>query len=147
MTYQRHSEGECEVLGLRRSEDQPQKSQDSVRSLKEMSDPGSESKKTRDSARYGEIHTERVVHALMALDRMMHMHQVESYGLRKISMRLGVVDYTDTLVTIVMVDEEGAEWVGFHGALSPSEALMGAINRVVNGTMKWRKSKPYERGE
>jgi hypothetical protein len=130
-------------LGLRRSEDQPKRKPVVERSLEQMTDPKKKPERLRDSVRYDQSHTDRVAHALGALDRMMHMHYAEEWGLRKVNMRLGVVDYTETLVTVVMVDEEGVEWVGFHAALSPSEALMGAVNRVVNGTMKWRKSKPY----
>jgi hypothetical protein len=82
---------------------------------------------------------ERAARALAELDRAMSMANYEQWGLERINIRLGLVDYTETLVTVVMVDTDGQKWVGFNGSMLPSEAIIGAINRVLNDSMKWRK--------
>jgi hypothetical protein len=76
--------------------------------------------------------------AMALLDRLaggLEVHDVEVSGLK---IRLGVTDQIETLVVVTAVGEDGTPLVGFNGSMVPSDALVGAINRVVNGQMKWR---------
>lgn len=81
---------------------------------------------------------ERAGKALAQLDRMCSTYWPGEFQIGSIKVRLGETDNTETLVIVCGELSDGTPVVGFSSALVPSEALVGAINRVVNGSMKWR---------
>lgn len=81
---------------------------------------------------------ERAGRALAQLDRMCSAYWPGEVLISTVKLRLGETDNTETLVVVCGELSDGTPVVGFSTALVPSEALVGAINRVVNGNMNWR---------
>jgi len=48
-------------------------------------------------------------------------------------------------LVVIRASFEGTRYVGFHSSFRPEEAVRGAVNRVLNGQMKWREETPYGR--
>jgi len=80
----------------------------------------------------------RAGRAMAELDALCSGKRPSAPELRGLKVRLGVTDETETLVIVTAWDDAGAPIVGFSQGMTPSEALVGAINRVVNGSMKWK---------
>jgi hypothetical protein len=106
---------------------------------------GNDGPKRNPRDRYGVEAQERAGRALAQLDRMCNYSQMANTGLQRLSVRLGVVDHIETLVVVSIMDEDGEFWVGFNSSMLPSEAIVGAINRVLNGTMKWKEDEYRQR--
>lgn len=81
---------------------------------------------------------ERLAGALHQLDWMCSSRYSGEMVPTSIKLRIGVTDEVETLCIVEAVGGDGTPVVGFNGAQSPSEALIGAINRIRNGQMKWR---------
>jgi len=92
--------------------------------------PGGGPGEARNIERYGT--------ALAQLGRIASMRWSGDYELTGLKVRLGVVDHFDTMVIITARHIEGAYLVAFHSANMPEEAVAGAINRFLNGSLKWR---------
>jgi hypothetical protein len=80
----------------------------------------------------------RVARALMELDRMCDVDSGRQIELRALKMRLGETDHEETLVIVTAWDDAGAPIVCFSQGMTPSEALVGAINRIANGSVTWK---------
>jgi hypothetical protein len=80
----------------------------------------------------------RMGDAMAVLDRLCAKGAPGGVEMQGLKMRLGVTDSMPTLVIVMALDGEGAPIVGFNEAMSPAEALIGAVNRIANGSMKWK---------
>lgn len=80
----------------------------------------------------------RALAALANLDRTARSGWSGEYELTGLKVKLGYIDHTDTMVIVTALDGQGAPVVAFHSANLPSEAIMGAVNRFLNGGLKWR---------
>ncbi len=76
--------------------------------------------------------------ALETLDRMSFHGYTGQVEILAVRVKLGILDRDESLCIVTGTDEEGLPVVGFTSALSPGEALTGALNRIENGQMKWR---------
>jgi hypothetical protein len=83
-------------------------------------------------------HEDRVAVAMRQLDLMCMAEYSGEVVPTMIKLRLGVTDEVETLCVVEATGPDGGPLVGFNGAQTPTEALVGAINRVRNGQMKWR---------
>lgn len=81
---------------------------------------------------------DRTAAALRQLDLMCMREYSGEYLVRAIKLRLGITDEIETLCIVEATDGSGQPVVGFNGAQTASEALVGAINRIRNGQMKWK---------
>jgi hypothetical protein len=108
---------------------------------------GNDGPKRMNSSRYGDEAQGRSGRALAHLDRMCNFRVDEGYELLRLNVRLGIVDHVETLAVVSIKDEEGQFWVGFNSSMLPSEAIVGAINRVLNGSMKWKRDEPRQSSE
>lgn len=97
------------------------------------SDPEERKAEAAETAR-----NERVATALSLLDRMCSTRWGGEYELQTIKLRLGTTDEIETLCIVEGLGPDGSPVVAFNGAQTPSEALIGALNRIKNGQMKWR---------
>lgn len=76
--------------------------------------------------------------SLMLLDHITSTNWRGQVLLTGLSMRCPLEERGEFLVVLKGEDSDGAPVVGFHGAFSASEALVGAVERMNNGTIKWR---------
>jgi hypothetical protein len=76
--------------------------------------------------------------AVKDLDRIASTGWGGGVELQSIKVRFGVTGHVDTLVVLTAKDHEGAPVVAFYNHEEPSEALVGAIRKVLNGSHKWR---------
>lgn len=83
-------------------------------------------------------HERRMVRGLMVLDRMCSGAYDGEVDVQTIKLKLGVADHVETMAIVTALGSDGTPLVGFHTAMEPSEALVGALNRVENGAMRWR---------
>jgi len=81
---------------------------------------------------------DRVGEALAWLDRMCSESYTGEYNLQVVKLRLGITDEVETLCIVEALGPDGGPVVGFNGAQTPTEALVGAVNRIKNGAMKWK---------
>lgn len=80
---------------------------------------------------------EKVGVALLQLDTAVRRYRKEGNELRDIRLKAPPEEEGEWFV-IVRAVVQGDPFVGFHSAYSAGDALRGAVNRVLNGTMKWK---------
>jgi len=88
--------------------------------------------------RLGETYARRCAVALVELDRLCSGHAAGMPEIVALKMKIGTTDQMRTLVIVSALDEEGGPMVAFHDGMSPSEALVGAVNRILNHDIKWK---------
>ncbi len=76
--------------------------------------------------------------SLETLDRMSFHAYTGEVEIHSVRVRLGILDQLESLCVVIGTNADGLPVVGFNSALSPGEALMGALNRIENGQMKWK---------
>lgn len=47
------------------------------------------------------------------------------------------------VIVVLKADSADGKLVGFNTADSPSSAVLGLVNRLDNGTLRWREDTPY----
>jgi hypothetical protein len=83
--------------------------------------------------------------ALGLLDHICSAGWTGEVELLNIKVRLGSPGGEETLVIVTGTWGDGTPVVAFHAAQSPSDAVAGCLNRIRNGTMKWREDQ-YAKG-
>jgi hypothetical protein len=83
---------------------------------------------------------------LSNLDRIAGNYWTGELELTGLKIRLGVVDHFDTMVVVTAQGGDGGPIVAFNSANLPSEAVAGAINRFLNGSLKWKVDEYAARG-
>lgn len=81
--------------------------------------------------------------ALMELDRCVSSHWSGQVELTGVKLRLGDAASLETLVILTGLGGDGTPIVAFHGGVPPSEALAGAMRRLLSGNLKWKEDE-YE---
>jgi len=79
----------------------------------------------------------KVGEALLQLDLAVRRYRKDGNELRDIRLKAPSEEEGEWFVVVRAV-LEGDPFVGFHNAFSAGDALRGAINRILNGKMKWR---------
>ena len=83
--------------------------------------------------------------AVMNLDRLTHPSWSGEIEIVSFRLRLGQPGHEENLVVVQGVNGSGEPVVAFHSADEASDALVGAINRVLNGQLRW-KADEYKAG-
>jgi len=81
---------------------------------------------------------QRIGFDLLLLDRVSGEHWTGQVEIASIKLRMGLGTAVETLVVFTGVDEDGTPVVAFHGGAPASEALVGGLRRLVNGTLRWK---------
>ena len=98
---------------------------------------GTNSRKNRDAERaFGQL-AERAGTVLITADR--HLDTLLDKGVDVTAMRIKMpVEEGNDYFVIVQARVEGVASVGFHGSDTFAEAVVGALNRLYNGSISWR---------
>jgi len=73
-----------------------------------------------------------------SLDRMVSRHWSGEVDVTGLKLKLGNDTVVETLVILTGVWGDGTPVVAFHSAAPVSEAIAGAMRRLMNGTLKWK---------
>lgn len=79
---------------------------------------------------------------LWLLDEMMSVDEGDDMAIRELRIKKNASGAEDYLV-VVKGDLEGQRYVVFHAGTKPSEAIVGALNRIRSGEAKWKVDKPF----
>lgn len=88
-----------------------------------------------------DVDQERLFRAVKRLDRQLFLSVSEDERPTGLKIRAPQHDTDDYLAVVTQVNSEGGYEVGFHGASSLSELLVGLSNRLDNGSVKWHEDK------
>lgn len=80
---------------------------------------------------------------LWMLEDWMMSEDAQGMLISSITVRNGR-DRGGELLVIVKALFEGKQYVGFHSAMTPEEAIRGALDRIRANSLKWREDTPYE---
>lgn len=81
------------------------------------------------------LKTGRAIEGLQVMCAAGWSGQVQLTGFR---VRAPTEENAEYLLVVWGDDHEGAPVVGFHGSTDLLELFVGGLNRIRNGTMKWR---------
>lgn len=81
--------------------------------------------------------SEKIGLAVVHLGMQMERSVVGDDGLTGLRVRAPRDSNDDYLIVLNGFDTDGAPVVAFHGATTLEDALVGARNRLRNGTLKW----------
>jgi len=81
---------------------------------------------------------QRVGYDVMQLDRISARSWSGAVDVQSVKIRLGLGSEIETLVIFTGIDEDGTPVVAFHGGAPASEALIGGLRRLVNGSLRWK---------
>lgn len=83
----------------------------------------------------------RLGRRMWVMDKL--MDSLVEPGLEITEIRVRPNRETHDVLIVVKARSESQQWVGFHAAETASEALAGAIKKLVDNRMKFREDRPY----
>lgn len=98
---------------------------------------GTNSRTNRKAEKAYEGHAQKLGQTLILSESMFDRMDERGDDVTSMSVRFPTEESDDFLVTVRMITDTD-KVVGFHGGASFHEALRGTLNRLANGTMKWR---------
>lgn len=102
-----------------------------------MSQRGERDGKGAEGSRLWQAETERNGKILMQANRLASSMSRHDMYIQQIKFVSKDDEGNDWLV-VCTIDSTDGPMIGFHGASSFGEGLAGLINRIGNGTMKWK---------
>ncbi len=98
---------------------------------------GTASRQNRKAEKAFDDYANRLGTALVRAQRMFDQMLEKGDDITSLSVRFPNEDGGDFLVTVRMTTDTD-KVVGFHGATSFHEAVIGTLNRLSNASIKWR---------
>lgn len=90
-----------------------------------------------------ESYRERLGECVMLLDDYVRGERGDGEFLTEIRLKIRYETEGDILVVLKRA-HEGDKEIAFHSADNVAEAVKGAVNRMLNGSLTWREDEPYE---